>query len=191
MNERIFGMARVAVAALSIAGAAGSAWAQAGGNASAAKKELVARVLKLQQPAVEAMGRMLAEQPAQQAMLQVQGALQRVPADKRDALAKEIEGDLRAYVDQAVPVVRNRAVALAPATIGPLLEQRFSEDELKQIITMLESPVNAKYQAMAGEIQRALGEKLVAETKGAVEPQVQKMRESIAGRINAALPKTN
>jgi hypothetical protein len=191
MNERIFGMARVAVVALSIAGAAGGAWAQAGGNASAAKKELVARVLKLQQPAVEAMGRMLAEQPAQQAMLQVQGALQRVPADKRDALAKEIEGDLRAYVDQAVPVVRNRAVALAPATIGPLLEQRFSEDELKQIITMLESPVNAKYQAMAGEIQRALGEKLVAETKGAVEPQVQKMRESIAGRINAALPKTN
>ena len=159
--------------------------------ASPAKKELVARILKLQQPGIEAMGRMLAEQPAQQAASQLQSALQRVPAEKREALAKEIEGDLRAYVDQAVPIVRNRAVALAPSTIGPLLEQRFTEDELKQIIAVLESPVNAKYQAMSGEIQRALGEKLIAETKGSVEPKVQQMRESITGRINAALPKTN
>jgi hypothetical protein len=183
----------VVIALATLTAVAGSpAWAQAAAAPSSpAKKELVARVLKLQQPAVEAMGRMLAEQPAQQAVAQLQGALQRVPADKREALAKEIEGDLRSYVDQAVPIVRNRAVALAPAIIGPLLEQRFSEDELKQIITMLESPLNAKYQAMAGEIQRALGEKLVAETKGSVEPKVQQMRESISARVNAALPKPN
>jgi hypothetical protein len=158
---------------------------------SAAKKELVARVLKLQQPGIETMGRSLAEQPAQQVMTQARAALQRVPAEKRDALAKEIEGDIRKYVDEAVPIVRDRAVQLAPSTLGPLLEQRFTEDELRQIIAMLESPVNAKYQAMAGEMQRTLGEKLIAETRSAVEPKAQAMQKSVGNRLNAAVPKTN
>jgi len=180
------------VAALAAAVSA-PAWAQAAAApASPAKKELVARVLKLQQPAIENMARQLAEQPAVQMLQQASLALQqRVPPERREALAKDVQADARKYVDEATPIVRERALSLAPTTIGPLLEQRFSEDELKQIIAMLESPVNAKYQAMAGEIQRALGEKLVAETKGSVEPKVQQMRESISGRINAALPKTN
>lgn len=158
---------------------------------SPAKKELVARVLKLQQPGIEAMGRVLAEQPAQQLFVQARNALQRVPAEKRDALAREIEGDFRKYAEEAVPVVRDRAVALAPSTIGPLLEQRFTEDELRQIIAMLENPVNAKYQAIAGDMQKALGEKLVAETRGAVEPKVQALQQSINNRLTAAVPKTN
>jgi hypothetical protein len=90
-----------------------------------------------------------------------------------------------------VPVVRDRAVALAPATIGPLLEQRFSEDELRQIIAILESPVNAKFQQLAPEMQRALGERLIAETQSTVEPKVQALRQALSRRIEAAVPKTN
>lgn len=158
---------------------------------SAAKKELVAKVLKLQQPALEQLGRALAEGPAQQMVMQARAALQRVPAEKREAVAKEIDAEVRKYLDDAVPVVRNRAVSLAPATIAPILEQRFTEDELRQIIAILESPVNAKFQQLAPEMQRALGDRLVTETKGTVEPKVQALRQSMTARIDAAVPKAN
>lgn len=156
---------------------------------SAAKKELVTRVLKLQQPGIEHLGRTLAEEPAKQLVLGIQtsGVLQRVPAEKRQDLGKEVDAELRKYVESAVPIVRDRAVQLAPSTMGPILEQRFSEDELRQLITLLESPLNAKFQAVAGEMQRALGEKVVAETKGAVEPKVQALRQAVGSRVNAAL----
>ncbi|MBG6081340.1 hypothetical protein [Rubrivivax gelatinosus] len=155
---------------------------------SPAKKALVAKILQIQQPAIENMARQLAEQPAVMLMQQAAMALQRLPADKREAMAKSLQADAKKYADEATPIVRDRAVKLAPSTIGALLEQRFSEDELKQLITMLESPVNRKFQSMNGDLQRALGEKLVAETKPLVEPKVKALEQSVRKRFEAAAP---
>lgn len=170
-----------AAAALSFA--AGTAGAQASAPASAAKKELVARVLKLQQPGIEAMARQLAEQPARQLLQGASQGLQRLPTERREAVARDIEADVRKYIEEATPIVRDRAVALAPTTIGPLLEERFTEDELKQIIATLESPVNRKFQSMGGEMQRAIGEKLVADTRGQVEVKVRALDQTVARRL--------
>ena len=147
------------------------------------KKELVARVLQLQQPGIEAMARGLAEQPAMQIMQQAGQALQRLPAERREAVARDIEADLRKYAEEAVPIVSARAVKLAPGTIGPLLEERFSEEELRQVIAMLESPVIRKFQGMAGDMQKALTEKLVGETKPDIEPKVRAMQQTVAKRL--------
>ena len=147
------------------------------------KKELVARVLQLQQPGIEAMARGLAEQPAMQIMQQAGQALQRLPAERREALARDIEADLRKYAEEAVPIVSARALRLAPGTIGPLLEERFSEEELRQVIAMLESPVIRKFQGMAGDMQKALTEKLVGETKPDIEPKVRAMQQTVAKRL--------
>jgi len=149
----------------------------------AGKKELVERVLQLQQPGIEAMARGLAEQPAMQLMQQAGQALQRLPAERREAVARDIEADLRKYAEEAVPIVSARATKLAPGTIGPLLEERFSEDELRQVIAMLESPVIRKFQGMAGEMQKALTEKLVGETKADIEPKVRAMQQTVAKRL--------
>ena len=155
-------------------------------QAPAAKAELVARILQLQQPGIEAMAKHLAEQPAMQLMQQAGQALQRLPAERREALARDIEADLRKYSEEAVPVVRNRAVKLAPSTIGPLLEERFTEDELRQVIAMLESPVIRKFQGMAGDMQKAITEKLVADTRADVEPKVRAMQATVAKRLGIA-----
>lgn len=147
------------------------------------KKELVARVLQLQQPGIEAMARQIAQQPAMQIMQQAGAALQRVPQERRDALARDIEADVRKYVDESVPVVTQAAVRLAPSTIGALLEERFSEEELRQIIGILESPVNRKFQGMAQEMQRSIVERLVADTRGTVEPKVRALQDTVAQRL--------
>ncbi|MDD5333016.1 MAG: hypothetical protein PHS32_04650 [Rhodoferax sp.] len=153
------------------------------------KKELVAKVLLLQQPAIEQAAQALAERPAAQMMQQAGMALQsRVAEDKREAVAKEIQADVKKYVDEAVPLVRERAVKLAPSTVGALLEEKFSEDELKQLIAIIESPVNRKFLQLGGEMQKALLDKLLAETQGAIEPKVKALELSIGKRLGLPAP---
>ena len=153
-------------------------------QSSPAKKELVAKILLLQQPSIEGIATLLAQQPAAQMMQGANVALQsRIAPDKREAVAKEIQADIKKYVDEAVPLLRERAVKLAPSTLGPLLEEKFSEDELKQLIAIMESPVNRKYGQMNGELQKALGDKLVTETRSLIEPKVKELDASIGKRL--------
>ena len=159
------------------------ALAQAPAQAQAGKKEMVARILQLQQAGIEALARSLTEQPAMQIMQQAGPAVQRLPAERREAVARDIEADLRKYAEEAVPIVSARAVKLAPSTIGALLEERLDAEELRQVIAMLESPVIRKFQAMAPEMQAALTQKLVAETKADIEPKVRAMQDSVARRL--------
>lgn len=148
------------------------------------KKELVARILVLQQPAIEQTAQALVERPALQMQQQAALALQtRVAPEKRDAVAKNIQADLKKYVDDVGPGVRQQAVKLSASTIGTLLEEKFTEDELKQLIAIIESPVNKKFTQMGGEFQKALGEKLVAQSQGTVGPKVRALEQSIAGHL--------
>jgi uncharacterized protein len=156
---------------------------------SAKKSELVAKVLTLQQTAIEQTAQMLVERPAVQMMQQASVALQtRVPPEKRDAVAKDIQADLKKYADEAGPLVRQQAVKLAPSTIGVLMEQRFTEEELTQLIAILESPVNRKYQQMGGDLQKVLAEKLIIETKAAVEPKVKALEQALVKHLGLPPP---
>jgi hypothetical protein len=161
----------------------GLALAQTG--ASAAKKELVQKVLKLQQPGIEAIGNQLAAQTASQAMQAAGQALGRVPADKRDALAKEVQAEVQKFFNEVAPILRDRAVKLAPSTVGTALEEKFSEDELKQLVAWLESPVSRKYQQFSGDMQQALAQKVVAESRAQVEPKLKALDQSLGAKLTA------
>ncbi len=149
-----------------------------------AKKALVTRILKLQQPSIEGMSRAMAEQPALTILDRAGAALpERVAADKRDAVAKEIQADVKKYLDEAVPLVRDRAIKLAPTSIGTLLEEKFSEEELKQVAAFLESPAYNKYQQLSGDMQKVLLEKLLADTRGTIEPKVTALDQAVGKRL--------
>lgn len=176
LNKRLF--------VLALAGACLAASAQSQPASSPAKKELVARILKVQQPGIEALARQLAEEPAARLLAQAGQVLpQRIAADKRDAVAKEIEADARKYAEEAIPLARAAAVKIAPQAIGPLLEEKFTEDELKQILATLESPVFTRFQQIGPDMQKALTEKLVADTRPAIEPKVRALEQSITKRL--------
>ncbi len=167
---------------LGLLGGSGAAMAQS-------KKELVAKVVQLQQNAIENMARELAERPAMAMLQQADGVLNtRVPQEKRAAVAKDIQADVKKYADDAVPMLRDRAVKLGPSTIGALLEEKLTEAELKEVIAMLESPTVRKYQALAGEMEKVLAEKLVAETRTAMEAKISTLEQNVVKRLNAAAP---
>jgi uncharacterized protein len=156
---------------------------------SQAKKDLVARVLKTQQPAIESMARALAEQPAMELLGSVGNILpSRVAKDKQDAVAKEIQADAQKYLDDAVPLVRDRALALAPSTIGTLLEEKFTEEELKQIIAILETPAYGKFQRLGNDMQKALVQKVVSETRSMIEPKLRALEQAAAKRLGVTTP---
>ncbi len=170
-------------ALVALLAASGVAQAQTAVN-SAAKNELVVKILQLQRGAIEGIATVLAQQPAQQMMQGASVALQsRVAPDRREAVAKEIQADLKKYVDDVVPLLREKAVKMAPTTIGTLLEEKFTEDELRQLIAIMESPVNKKFSQMNGELQKSLGEKLVADSRAVVEPKVKALEATIAKRL--------
>ena len=108
---------------------------------------------------------------------------QRVPPERREAVATEIEADARKFSDETTTLVRDRATRLAPAAITPILEEKFTEDELKQVVALLESPVLAKFQAAGLDIQKALGQKVVADTRPQVEQRYRSLEENIAKRL--------
>lgn len=153
-------------------------------ESTAAKKDLVAKVLQLQQPGIEQAAQALTERPAAQMMQQAGVTLQaKVAPEKREAIAKEIQTDVKKYLDEAAPLVRERAVKIAPSTIGTLLDEKFTEDELKQLVAIIESPVNRKFAQMTGEMQKVLVDKLVLEMQATIDPKVKVLEQSIAKRL--------
>jgi hypothetical protein len=187
------GLALPLAAALLLGLSGGTALAQAAAPAAAsapaspAKKALVKRVIQLQQPGIEAMARALVEQPASAILQQVGRTLQtNVPADKREAVGREAQNDVRKFIDEVVPVVRKRAVEIAPGTIGPILEDKFTEEELKQLVAWLDSPVSRKYQQIGGDMQKALSEPLIRDSRATVEPKMRALEESLMKRLGVS-----
>lgn len=179
-------ISRLARAALvtTLAGAAGLCLAQ--DAASPAKKELVQKVLQLQQAGIESLGVGLANQTANQVLQVAARALGKVPADKREAVGAELQAEVRKFFDDVAPVLRASAVRLAPSTIGVALEEKFSEDELKVLVGWFESPVSRKYQQLAGELQQSLGQKMVADTRPQIEPKLKALEQVMSAKLNAA-----
>ncbi len=139
---------------------------------SPAKKELVQKILLLQQPEIEAVARSIVERPAAQMMQEAGLAMQRqVQPDKREAMGKAIEVEVKKYVDESYPLVRERAIRLAPSTLGAAIEEKLTEDELKQLLAWLESPANKKFQQL-GPARNAFVQKVLAESMSAVDPTV-------------------
>ena len=151
---------------------------------SPAKAALVQKAVQLQQASIESFARtVVVEQPVGQMMQAAGRALQAQPADKREAIGRAIEADVKKYVDEVGPIVRKKAMDLGPKTLGPVLDEKMSEDELKTLVAWLESPVSRKYNLIQPDLQRALGEALVTESRPTIEPKLKALEQSMAQRL--------
>jgi hypothetical protein len=150
------------------------------------KATMIKQFVDQQRPGIESLARNLVEQssaPIAQAgsqYLQTQ-----VPPDKREAAAKAADAELKKYFDDAYPIVRDKALALAPDALTPLMEQNFSEDELRQLMAWISSPLSKKYQELNPKLQAALTEKLVTETRATIEPKMVALDSAVAKALGA------
>jgi hypothetical protein len=152
---------------------------------AASKKELVAKVVQLQMAEVENMARALTNQVMQPRVQAIGQALNKVPAEKRDVMGKEIQADLRKTAGEIEANLREKATKLAPAILSAALEEKFNEDELRQIASWLESPTARKFNQYGSEAQNTLVQKLVAESRASVEPKLQAFDDKVKNRFTA------
>ena len=167
--------------ALAQGASAPAAAASAAPVSSAAKRDLAKRWVALQQTSLDAAARSIVEAPARQLLGAADPVLRsKVPADKRDAMAKQLQDEARKYADDLTPVVRKRAQELAQSQMLPAVEEKYTEDELRQIVGFYESPVFKKLQQTQPPIEQALGQKLLAGVQPTVETKAKALQATMA-----------
>ena len=109
------------------------------------------------------------------------------PGRQARGWARQLQADAKKFVDEATPLLRERAIKLAPSTFGVMLEEKFSEAELKQLIAWLESPVNKKFQQLGPEMQGDFVQKLAAEAAPLLDPKLQALQQKMRASFDAAV----
>ncbi|MDT8998067.1 DUF2059 domain-containing protein [Paucibacter sp. APW11] len=155
---------------------------------SPAKKELITKLLTMQQAGIETLARTVLQAPVGQLMQGASSAVRQMPAEKREAAAKAIEADVKKFVDDNGPFIRDRAVKLAPSTVGAILDERFSEDELRQLLAWLESPTSKKFNQVSNDMQKALTDKLLAEIGPTLDTRFSTLQQSVAKTLGVSVP---
>lgn len=153
---------------------------------SAEKQKLIDKILTLWHP--EDVPVMMVQRRATEAMNQSRIALQgKVTAEKRDATMRDIATDVQKYVDDVTPIAKDSARRQIPATVVPMLVQNFSEEELKQIVALLESPIKKKFEQFIPQAEKALGTKVAEETHVAIEDKGKTMTQAVGLKLRAAV----
>ena len=165
--------------------------AQAAAPASPAKKALVDKMLAIETAGLDQFARELIQRPMIPFLQQVQGALQQVPADKREATKNALEAQVKKFIEDSVPQVKASATKLMPSTIGTLIDERFTEDELRQIIAWIESPTSKKWGGAQPDLFKALAEKTMAESGPALEPRYKTLQQDIVKTLGLPPPTQN
>lgn len=150
---------------------------------SPAKKELIAKIVQLQQPMAEGLARNIVQQPLGQLSQAAGQALQQVPPDKREATAKAMDAEIKKFLEDNVAYLKDKALKAAPTTASALLDERFTDEELRQVLAWAESPVSKKFGQVSGELQKALVEKLLAESGPTLDGRFKTLQATLAKQM--------
>lgn len=176
-------MSRFALGLLALTVAAGAARSA---PVPPEKQALVQRVLD--KMVLENVGLAMLQAPVAESLRQARSLLQgRVGPEKQEAAMKDISAEAGKFLEQEAPLVRGSTKAVVAATIAPLLAQRFSQDELTQLVALLESPVKAKFEALMPEIQKTVGENVAKANQAEVNPKLAELQQRIGLRLRSAV----
>jgi len=170
--------------ALALALAASTALAQP----SPAKKALIDKIVALQQQGAENMAGGLVQAPLSQLAQQLHAAMQQVPADKREATGKALNAELKKFVEENVPYLKDKIAKALPGTTSALLDERFNEDELKQILAWAESPVSQKFGMVNAELQKAIVQKVMTEAGPTLDGRFKTLQGNLVKQLGLQPP---
>jgi hypothetical protein len=183
--KRLIGLALAAAATLAHA----QNTAIPGVPASAAKKELVQRLLNLQQNQLDGITRDVVARPAQQIAAMAEEALQtQVPPAKHAPIVKKIQESLQKYEEGTMPLVRDRAGKIGQTSVGPFLEEKFTEDELRQLVTSLEAPAFKKFQQTQPELLNLYVAAVRKDLATAVQPKIDALERDVRAALGVQAP---
>jgi len=175
---------RAAGAAIGLA-LAGSACAQAAASVPAEKQALVNRVLA--KMALDSVGAQMLQAPVAEMIRQSRVVVSsRVPAEKQEATLKEVTAEANSFLERETPPLRASTQKVVQASVAPLLAQKFSTEELKQLAEILEAPVLAKFETLVPEMKKTVGENVAKANAAQIQPKMTELQNRVGLRLRAA-----
>jgi uncharacterized protein len=131
-----------------------------------AKRELAVRAVATQEG--PEMNR-IAGSAAQGLISNWNARLAGLPAAKRQSAATALDAELKKFNDDNLKLVTAEAAKVRSGALLTAYMERFSEEELKQLIALMEAPVFKKYQTLSPELGNIYVKAIVDGTRSAVE----------------------
>ena len=152
----------------------------------AEKQKLIDHVLTLMHPENNIV--MMVEQPATRAMDEANVALHQagLTQDKIDKAMADIHTDVQKYLDTAMPIAVASAKKNMSPALSPLFAQNLTNDDLRMLISYLESPARQKTEKMFAQMNRSLAEKVVGDVGAEVNKNVKAMQQTVGTKLQAA-----
>ena len=156
------------------------------------KLEWATKVVALQQgPELERLVNQLADSAAQDVLQAWSPKLQtNVPKEKMEQARQNLNTELKKYFDDVFKTISAKTTKVSSDTLVPVYMQKFSLEELKQLVSFFESPAVKKYQAAAPELGNAFVQQLVEATRADVTARG-KQFDDAATKIVGTTPAAN
>lgn len=151
------------------------------------KQDLIKQLPSLQASELNALAAEMAQGPVRQIGAQAQQLLmQIVPPEKRETTAKSISDELKKFIDTSTPTIQTSANKVAPQVVSPIIDSKFSEAELRDLVNMLNSPVFKRYQGLLPEMSQAAIAKINEDVTPALMPKAQALNDTVSKIIDKA-----
>lgn len=139
----------------------------------AAKKELATRIVNLQKAQdMDALVAQLAGSANKVVVNTWLPKLDKLPAAKQKAAADQLDIELKKFNEENVRTIKAKNEKISLEVLVPAYAEKFSADELKQLVAFLESPVIKKYYAANPQLANQLAQKLVEATSADVDAHI-------------------
>ncbi len=152
------------------------------------KLEWATKAVALQQgPELERLVIQLADSATQDILQNWGPKLQSDVAPAKMEQSKDsLNAELKKYFDDVTKTINAKVSKVSAAALVPAYMERFSLDELKQLVAFFESPAIKKYQSAAPELGNLFVKQLIEETRADVTARAKQFDDAAAKIIGAA-----
>lgn len=151
------------------------------------RQDLAAKIAALQQgPEMDRMLQQLAGSATQQLMTaDLNARIGKMPGDKRQAAAGAIDGELKSFNEDTLRIIKMQSSKVASDKLTAAYAEKFSEEELKQLLTMMQAPVFKKYQTTSPELGSIFVRGLIEATRADVERRGKQFDAAVSKIVGA------
>ena len=147
------------------------------------KRALAVRAVAAQEgPEMNRMLAQLAGSATQQMVSNWDERVSQLPEAKQQSVINAMDAELKKYNDDALKLITAQATKVRSDALLNAYIERFSEDELKQLVTLMEAPVFKKYQSVGPDLGGIYIKAIVDGTRSAVEAR-SKVFDAAAAKI--------
>lgn len=120
---------------------------------TASQRELATKLVALQRgPEMERMAFQLTGSAVQPVIAKWAPKLENMPKADQEKARDQLNTELKTLGDSTRKIIETQMDKSADSTLLPAYIERFSEDEMKELVTLFESPAFKKYQTAAPEL---------------------------------------